>query len=515
MSELVDGALRKVAKGTVFVLVGTFVGMLLAFLARVVLVRNVTTAEYGLFSIAIAVIGIITVFSELGLQTGIIRNVAFFRGKQDTGRVLGVIFSSFQLSVIASLLLFALFFFLSNLLSVTVFHNPALAPVLKILLIVAPLTVLIDLLSAVFRSFNRLEGIFFNDFLLNVVKLAAFSLVLYLGWSFFGVLYAYLFSFAFIALLFAFYSIKKSPAFVDFTAKSVMLRKMLLFFSIPLLVQAIMGMIMEWADTLMIGYYMNAESVGVYNMVMPLSKMVSLFLVALVFFYVPIASELFAKDLFSELRRVYAVLTKWVFSFTLPVFLLFFLFPNAILQIIFNTTSNEAAIVLRILSAGFLLHALMGPTASTLVVLGQTKSIMNFSIVAAVINVVLNVALIPVIGISGAAIASAASFVFMNLSYFAILLLKYKIQPFTANYLRPVAFSALIITVIYFLTKSLFVVPPLWFIIVMFVAFLAIYGLSLLLTKSFDKEDVMMLLSIEKQLGINLSFFKNLLKRFV
>jgi len=48
-----------------------------------------------------------------------------------------------------------------------------------------------------------------------------------------------------------------------------------------------------------------------------------------------------------------------------------------------------------------------------------------------------------------------------------------------------------------------------------FLTFVVIYALSLLVTKSFDKEDIMILLSIENRLGVNLSWLKNILKKFV
>jgi len=515
MSEVVDGALRAVAKGTLLVLVGTFVGMLLAFFARVVLVRNVSVADYGIFSIALAVVGLVTVFSELGLQGGIIRNIAFFRGKQDAGMVLGVIFSAFQLGALASLFLFAVLFLLSGFLSLNVFHNAALSLVLKVLLVAAPLTVVVDFLSAVFRGLGRAEGVFFYDFLLNLVKIASFLVVAFLGLSFFGMVYAYLFSFVFVALLFVLYSFMKLPSLVDFGVRKVMQRRNLLLFSVPLLAQAVMGMIMEWSDTLMIGYFMSAESVGVYNMAMPVSKLVPLFLVALVFFYVPVASGFFAKNLLSEVRRLYAVLTKWVFSFSLPLFLVVFLFPDALLQILFNTASPEASLSLRILSLGFFVHVVMGPTASTLVVFGRTKTIMAFSVFAGLLNVLLNFVLIPRFGIVGAAAALSVSFVLMHAFYLLVLFSRFRIQPFTGKYLRPFVSSVLCVAVVYYFTKSLFAFPPLWLILLMFIVFLLVYALCVLLTRSFDDEDLMILLAAEKQLGLKLSFFKGLLRRFV
>jgi hypothetical protein len=50
---------------------------------------------------------------------------------------------------------------------------------------------------------------------------------------------------------------------------------------------------------------------------------------------------------------------------------------------------------------------------------------------------------------------------------------------------------------------------------VLFSLFLVSYGLSMLFTKSFDEEDIMILLTIENRLGIDLALIKRILKRFV
>ena len=42
-----------------------------------------------------------------------------------------------------------------------------------------------------------------------------------------------------------------------------------------------------------------------------------------------------------------------------------------------------------------------------------------------------------------------------------------------------------------------------------------VYGLSVLFVKSFEEEDIMILLTIEKRLGMDLASIKRILKRFV
>jgi hypothetical protein len=49
----------------------------------------------------------------------------------------------------------------------------------------------------------------------------------------------------------------------------------------------------------------------------------------------------------------------------------------------------------------------------------------------------------------------------------------------------------------------------------LFILYYGIYGLAILLTKSFDQEDIAMLLAIEGRVGMNLSFVKRIIRRFL
>jgi hypothetical protein len=49
----------------------------------------------------------------------------------------------------------------------------------------------------------------------------------------------------------------------------------------------------------------------------------------------------------------------------------------------------------------------------------------------------------------------------------------------------------------------------------LFILYYGIYGLAFVLTRSFDKEDITMLLAMEKGLGVDLSFIKRILSKFL
>ena len=87
MSEIVNQSLQKIAKGTGIIFIGTIIGMLLGFVSRVIIVRSITQSEYGIYSLALVLMSIFVTISTLGLQEGSTRYIAYFRGKNEEGKV--------------------------------------------------------------------------------------------------------------------------------------------------------------------------------------------------------------------------------------------------------------------------------------------------------------------------------------------------------------------------------------------------------------------------------------------
>ncbi|UCE75381.1 MAG: polysaccharide biosynthesis C-terminal domain-containing protein, partial [Methanomassiliicoccales archaeon] len=152
--------------------------------------------------------------------------------------------------------------------------------------------------------------------------------------------------------------------------------------------------------------------------------------------------------------------------------------------------------------------------SSTLLSLGETKFLMWSSIVSSVVNIILNITLIFWMGMIGAAIATTLSLILVNILISLKCHKKYRINPFTRNYLKPIIASILAIIPVYILAKYLIGTVSIWMIPMLFIFFLVIYSLSILFTKSFDREDMMIINSIENKLQINLDFIKRVLRRF-
>jgi O-antigen/teichoic acid export membrane protein len=150
-----------------------------------------------------------------------------------------------------------------------------------------------------------------------------------------------------------------------------------------------------------------------------------------------------------------------------------------------------------------------------MITLGKTKFIMWATVVTVLINIGLNLSLIPILGINGAAIATMAAYVIQNLLIYGRLYQKYRIQPFTIDYIKPAVVAGITLAITYLFVKFALPSIPVWSLPLFLLLFIVVYGGSILITRSISKEDINILLTLEKRLGINLTFIKKILGRFI
>lgn len=517
MQQTLDDSLVKITKGAGIALVGTFAALLLGFISRPMVARYGTEAEYGVYSLVLVVLHVSVVIATLGLTSGTVRSIAYARGKNDSERVQKLIPASVQLGLIASVSLGIIVFLASDILAARVFHDAALGFPLKIFALGIPFLTLINVLVSVFRGFEDIKPtVYFQSILRPLLFLLLLLPVVFVNLPFTGVFYAFLASLIVSSVALIVYTVKRLPFPVGFrtSLSANPVAKELLLFSLPLLGVAVLGLIIHWTDTLMLGGLKSSADVGLYNAAHPLAQFISAPLGAMLLIYMPIASGLYAQGSMPEMRRNFSILTKWLCSATLPLFLVLFLFPETVLGFLFGSSYAPAATALKILSIGLIINNFLGPNRATLIAMGEVRFIMWATLATAVLNIGLNVALIPPFGIEGAAIASVASITSINLIRCWKLYSLSKAQPLSKNLLKPTLASVAVVFLFQFIFGK-FVTVTWWMLPLLFILYYVIYGLAILVTRSFDKEDISMLLAIEKRTGIDLSFIKRILRRFL
>jgi O-antigen/teichoic acid export membrane protein len=515
--ETLDHSLKKVARGTGIAIVGIASGLLFNFVAKLIIARYGLEANYGMFSLALAILTVAMMLACLGLHLGATRYIAYFRARGDIAKVRGTISFPLQVVTIASLAIGIALFFSAEAIAINIFHTPQLAQFIKIFAIGTPFFALIYIMAAIFRGFDQVEPqVYFQYIALNVIFIIFLALIVAIGLPFVSVFYAYLAALVITFIGATVYTVKKLPQPITFggSKADAAIRKELLLFSLPLLATAIFGMSILWLDTIMLGYFKTADVVGLYNAAYPLAQSLSSPPFALMLIYIPIVTGLYSQNLMADLRRSYIIATKWIAFITMPIFLVLCLYPEYVLNLLFGPTYMAAAPALRLLSIGFIIDTLPGPTLATLIALGESRFIMWTTLAAAAANVILNIALIPPLGIVGAAIASAASLTLFSVTKSVKLYTSYRVQPLSKNLLKPLV-ASVILALIFQLMFGRLILVSWWVLPLLFILYYVIYGTATVLSKSFDREDIVVLLEIEKRFGINAEPIKKILRLFI
>lgn len=121
--EHLNESLRKIAKGAGIGLAGTFIGMALGYLSRMVIARFLGASDYGLISLAFAGMAIAATLSMVGLPAGILRYVSFYKGKKDKGRIKGTIISALKITLPLRLFFAVILFWHASWILIHVFHD--------------------------------------------------------------------------------------------------------------------------------------------------------------------------------------------------------------------------------------------------------------------------------------------------------------------------------------------------------------------------------------------------------
>ncbi len=514
--NIVDRSIKQVAKGTGIAAIGLAASLLFAFLGKLMVARYWTEGDYGIFSLTVAVLMICSTIGTLGLEGGLSRSIAFARSKNLNEKIVGFMRTSIQFAVITAVILSIVLFFIADILAESVFHEPALGIPLRVIASAIPFLALTRVIVSIFLGFERIKPrVFLQDVIRSGLFLLILLVVILLNLSFTSVFYAYLSSFVITCLLLIIYAAVRLPLKVNIfrVPKFDHAARELFLFSIPLLGAAMLHMVISWTDTIMLGFYRSTAEVGLYNASIPLSHLIVYPLSAVLLIYQPVMSRLYGQDLVPEVGRSFTIMSKWVFSASLPLFLVFFLFPETALEALFGADYIAAADALRILSLGYILSSVMGPNGATLVAMGKSAFVMWAVFATVVLNIALNIALIPHYGIEGAAIASAAAIATGNLFRCWKVHSLTGAWPLSRNLLKPLVLSVALILLTRLFLGSYTQTNP-WMLLPIVVLYYSIHATAIFITRSLDPEDMAVRAALIRKVRLTASRVRRVLSRF-
>lgn len=433
--QLTIDSLSTLATGGALVSISKFLSLGFGFLAQVAMARLLTEAAYGQVVLTLAIINVGGLIAKLGLDDGLTRE--FPHHEDSPEKASGVIRAGFVIGTTSGVVVAAVVFLTAPLLATRVFNDASYTRLFRLAAVAVPFVVVNSIAVSLARgSRDARPHAYVNQLLKPVTRLVFIAGFVLAGFGAMGAVAGQIAAIGLAALVALYLAWRILPSYDSPTTP---MYRSVLAFSVPLIAVQGMGFVNSNVDVYMVGYYLQSASLGVYNIALQLGNLLTAVLLTTGFLLPPILTRLHKQDKQTEMLRMFQILTKWMLVLGLPVFVVLFFAPEFVIGLLFGETYTAGATALRVLLVGKLIAIVMGLNGSALVALGDNRIVSIIVFCETAINVVLNVLLIPVVGIVGAAIGMAASSVVGDSLGVAILYRRHKLHPFTRPVLATVA----------------------------------------------------------------------------
>jgi len=176
----------------------------------------------------------------------------------------------------------------------------------------------------------------------------------------------------------------------------------------------IMFLLNSRTDLIMLGAIKGAREAGIYAVAARSAELVSFFLMAGNAVLAPQISRLHGRGDLSGLQRLLFGASRRVIVLTLPFALILGVLADPLLGVFYGAPFAASALPLQILILSQIVNVTAGPTGKLLTMTGHQRLAAYCVGAACATNIALNLLLIPILGASGAAIATGISLVTWN-----------------------------------------------------------------------------------------------------
>jgi O-antigen/teichoic acid export membrane protein len=418
-----DADLAFLARGGALNLIGVVSNAVFGFLLVVVVTRGFGATATGLFFESVALFHLLATASQWGAEVGVVRMVPRYRvldRHRDVGLVIwSALLPAFVVGATFAVGLVAFADPLGRILT-NGDHGADLADVLRVLAPFVPLAAASAVVLASTRGLGTMMPTTIVDKLgragaqpalaLLVVLAGSSTVVLALGWAT-PIALALAAGSMWLAVLFRGVEGRNEPRRP--AARAAVFREFWRF-TAPRGLASMFAVAILWLDTLLLGSLRSAEEAGRYAAATRYLVLGQFIGVAIAQVVAPKLSELLAAGDRERGRLLYATATSWLMVMAWPLYLSMIVFGPALLSV-FGSGYRGAGVVLAILGAAMLVATAVGPVDVVLLMAGKSSWNLFNTVVAVILNVVLNLLLIPPFGIKGAAAAWAASILANNL----------------------------------------------------------------------------------------------------
>lgn len=457
-------SIKALGKQSLIYGIGTILTRLVTFLLLPVYTNVFAPEQYGIVSLAYAFTGFVIVFYRYGMDTALLK---FYIGADENGKkkYFTTIFST---QTVTSLLFSGIVFISARLLA-PIFLGGEYQKLMQFVAVILFLDGLRELPLLVLRANEKpKQFIFFS--LINVLLLMGLNiyLVVILRMGIEGVLIGNIIASGIVLLATMPIIIKN----FQFTSVNIPVLKEVLKFGLPFLPAALFSMVMELSDRYLLEWLADTAAVGLYSAGNNFGKFGLLIVMGFNMGWTPYFLKM-GKD--KNAKLLFSQITKYFLGMMGFFIVLIAIWIDTIVRLkiggitFFGEEYWSSTQVVPILLFGYYFFGFYVMQLPGVFLTNRTKRIPFFRGVGAVLMVVSNIILIPILGIMGAAYSKAFAYVGMALVILLSNNKHYKILYSWWSMLYPIIYMFIVVIIpmnipLKILSSILYII--LWYIVV-------------------------------------------------
>ena len=387
---------NKFIKSTVILVIGGFFTKALGMAIKIVLTRLIGTEGIGLYSMIMPTFLLLNSIAQLGLPTAL--NILIASDKYNTKNL---VFTSILISLLIDIMIILFLIVSSTFLSNNLLNDSRLSLGLLSIGFVLPFITISNCLRSYFFAKQRMYPHVITNIIEDLVKL----IFIIIGIPFFlskGIQYGV----AFVILTNIFCELSSIIIFIflipNFKCKGKELKpnikniKELFKIAIPTTGSRLIGSIGYFLEPIIITFvllkigYTNKFIISEYGIingyVMQLVLLPSFFTGAISQALIPIVSKNYVKGNFKYINKKIKQAIFFSLLIGIPATIIFELFPDVLLKILFNT--NKGIDYIRVIAPICLLHYIQSPISSSLQAMGNAKISMIGTLLGMIIRTI-------------------------------------------------------------------------------------------------------------------------------
>lgn len=382
----------------------------------IILARSLGAEGYGVYTYAFAIMSLLMVIAEAGVPTLLMREVAASLGREEWGLLRGALIRGGQfvglvatcVSVIGLIVLWCL----AEGLSTSVLYTTAL------MLLVLPVSALCKTIAHALRGLHHVVLGQAVNMLIRPLLVVLLVGIGFLLWPDLRqpqyAMAAQLIGVAVVLLVGILFLRRFLPA-QGKTATPEYRSRDWLKSALPFTLIGGAGIINNHADIIMLGWFTGSDDVGIYRVAVQGATLVAFGLQAANAVVAPQFARLYALGDMARLQRLVTLSARVILVAALPVALIFIFAGGAVVGWVFGPEFIIAHLPLAILSIGQLINAGFGSVGFLLNMTGYEDVVAHILWQTALVNIALNIILIPLYDTAGAGVATSASLALWNM----------------------------------------------------------------------------------------------------